>query len=202
MNIIINVPIILIITLYLFPKSNCQLIQFKMKLNKLDRYCLSEYFPDKTLVIYNITSTSKKTRIKLLYDEREKESKLTNDLLLPIITQEGGDYELCILNVDSGEMEVNFTLKYGVEAKDYSSVVRAKDLKPIDLALEKLSDRAKDVSRLISFSQSNEKNFEHILDNLSSKIMIFSLIVIFIMIFVGFLEFLYLKYFMKKRKII
>ena len=99
-------------------------------------------------------------------------------------------------------MEILFALKYGVGAKDYSSIARAKDLKPVDLALEKLSDRAKDMSHRISFSQSHENVFESFLDSISSKFMIFSSIVIVIMIFVGYMETLYLKNFMRRRKII
>ena len=203
MNIIIkNCNILLIISLYLITIIYCQRIRLTINLRKIDEYCLSEYFPDKTLVIYDVISSSNKTRINLKFEKELKQTFKTNELSLPIITEEGGDYELCILNVDSKDIEVFFQLKYGVEAKDYSSVARAKDLKPVDLALEKLSDRAKDVSRLITHSQSNEKNFEQILDKISSKIMFFSLIVIFIMISIGYIEFTFLKNFMRRRKII
>ena len=71
---------------------------------------------------------------------------------------------------------IYFILKYGVGAKDYSSLARTKDLKPVDLALEKLKDKVKDLSKRISFSQSKDNNFENIFDNISSKIMIFSFI--------------------------
>ena len=203
MNILIkNCNILLIISLYFITIIYCQSIKLRMNLRKIDEYCLSEYFPDKTLVIYDVNSSSNKTRINLKFEKELKQTFKTNDLSLPIITEEGGNYELCILNVDTKDIEVFFYLKYGVAAKDYSSVAKAKDLKPVDLALEKLSDRAKDVSRLITHSQSNEKNFEQILDKISSKIMIFSLIVIFIMIFIGYIEFAFLKNFMRRRKII
>ena len=104
--------------------------------------------------------------------------------------------------MDKAAHEIIFSLKYGVGAKDYSSIARAKDLKPVDLALEKLSDRAKDMSHRISFSQSHENIFENFLDSISSKIMTFSSIVIIIMILVGYMETQYLKNFMRRRKII
>ena len=180
----------------------CQKAEFKISLRSLDEYCLSEYFPDKTLVIYEINSETKKIRIQLKYENELKVTKTIEQILLPITTEKGGNYELCILNVDKNFANIKFSLKYGIGAKDYSSLARAKDLKPVDLALEKLNDRAKDLSRRISYSQSNEKNFENFLDDISSKIMVFSFGIISIMIIIGWIETLYLKNFMKKRKII
>ena len=109
---------------------------------------------------------------------------------------------MCITGLDKNISEIHFTLKYGIDAKDYSSLARSKDLKPIDLALEKLDDRAKDISKGISFSQFKDRNFEKILDKVSSKVIIFSIVIICCMLFVGYLEAIYLKNFMRRRKLI
>ena len=193
---------IFIIFLNLLKLNNCQKYEFKINLRRKEEYCLSEYFPVKTLVIFKIYSEFKKLRVQMKYENEIRVSKYTNEFLLPITTEEGGNYELCVMNMGNNVSIIYFTLKYGVGAKDYSSLARTKDLKPVDLALEKLNDRAKDLSKRISFSQSKDKNFENILDNISSKIMIFSFIIVWIMIFVGLLEIIYLKNFMRKRKII
>ena len=193
---------LLIINFNLLILIKSQKFEMRINLRRADEYCLSEYFPDKTFVIYNISSSSKKTKIQLKFEDEKRVAKSNKEILLPITTKEGGNYELCITNMDKNTSVVDFSLKYGVGAKDYSSLARSKDLKPIDLALEKLNDRAKELSRRISFSQSNEKIFEKILDKMSSKIFLFSLCVIIIMIVVGFVETLYLKNFMRKRKIV
>ena len=191
-----------IIILILFIFNNCQKYEFKLNLRKSEEYCLSEYFLAKTLVIYKIYSESKKLRIQLKYENEVRVTRITNNFLLPITTEEGGNYDFCIMNMANNISIIHFSLKYGVGAKDYSSLARTKDLKPVDLALEKLNDKAKDLSKRISFSQLKDKNFENILDKISHKVMIFSFIIILIMIFVGFLEIIYLKNFMRKRKII
>ena len=193
---------LLIINFYLIIFTICEKYDFKFKLRRLDENCFSEYFPDKTLVIYKITSTSEKTRFQLRFENEIKVSKLTKELLLPFTTFEGGDYEMCITGLDKNISEIHFTLKYGIDAKDYSSLARSKDLKPIDLALEKLDDRAKDISKGISFSQFKDRNFEKILDKVSSKVVIFSIVIICCMLFVGYLEAIYLKNFMRRRKLI
>ena len=195
-----NIIFILINVLILI---SCQETHFRFNLDPNIEECFSEYFPDKTLVIYEILSSEGKCRYALTNPKKViVEDKQSVDFSYPFTTYEGGVYEICITNIDTKSFEIDFSLKYGVGAKDYSSIARAKDLKPVDLALEKLSDRAKDMSHRISFSQSHENVFENFLDSISSKVMTFSSIVIVIMILVGYMETLYLKNFMRRRKII
>ena len=182
---------------------SCQQSIFRFNLEPNIEECFSEYFPDKTLVIFEVASDEGKCRYVLTNPKKVViEDKQSVDYTYPFTTYEGGVYEICITNLERKKLEILFALKYGVGAKDYSSIARAKDLKPVDLALEKLSDRAKDMSHRISFSQSHENVFESFLDSISSKVMIFSSIVIVIMILVGYMETLYLKNFMRRRKII
>ena len=183
--------------------SSCQESRFKFNLDANIEECFSEYFPDKTLVIFEILAPDGNNKYKLINPKKaiivEKQSA---DFNYPFTTYEGGIYEVCMTNLENRPVHVEFSVKYGVGAKDYSSIARAKDLKPVDLALEKLSDRAKDMSHRISFSQSHENIFEKFLDSISSKVMIFSSIIMCIMIIVGYMETLYLKNFMRRRKII
>ena len=140
-----------------------------------------------------------------LLDKKNELLEFKNDFLQMkslLLSQKRNPDDKIEKTLDKKNVEILFALKYGVGAKDYSSIARAKDLKPVDLALEKLSDRAKDMSHRISFSQSHEDMFEFFLDSISSKVMIFSSIVIVIMILVGYMETLYLKNFMRRRKII
>jgi len=203
MKIFINRFLLSIIIFFSFlSQINNQKIDFRFNLRKLDENCFSEYFPDKTLVIYNITSTSKKMKILFKFENDVRVGRKTDEFFLSIITEKGGNYEICITNLDKTIHTVNFSLKYGVGAKDYSSIPRAKDLKPVDLALEKLSDKAKDMSKQISFSQRNEKIFESFFEILSSKVVMFSFLIIICMILVGYYEIIYLKNFMRRRKII
>ena len=194
---------VLFILINLLIIISCQESRFHFNLEPNIEECFSEYFPDKTLVIYEIFSSEGKCKFVLTNPKKViVEDKESVDFSYPFTTYEGGVYEICLTNVDTKSLDIDFSLKYGVGAKDYSSIARAKDLKPVDLALEKLSDRAKDLSHRISFSQSHENIFENFLDSISSKVMTFSSIVIVIMIFVGYMETLYLKNFMRRRKII
>ncbi len=49
-------------------------------------------------------------------------------------TFNGGYYQACIQNENYNQnVDVNFDLKYGVAAKDYSAVAKVKDLKPVEI---------------------------------------------------------------------
>ena len=198
----INSKIFLILILKLLVITQCQNINFKHHLRRLDEYCLTEYFPDKTLIIYKIISDSSKIRCQLKLDEEVIESKVTGEFNYPFTSKEGGDYMICITNYDIKDAEVNLSIEYGVGARDYSSVAKTKDLKPIDLALQKLSDRAFEMSRLISYSRGHENIFENYLDELTSKLVINSSIVMICMIVVGYVETLFLRNFMRRRKLV
>ena len=165
---------------------SCQQSIFRFNLEPNIEECFSEYFPDKTLVIFEVASDEGKCRYVLTNPKKVViEDKQSVDYTYPFTTYEGGVYEICITNLERKKLEILFALKYGVGAKDYSSIARAKDM-----------------SHRISFSQSHENVFESFLDSISSKVMIFSSIVIVIMILVGYMETLYLKNFMRRRKII
>ncbi len=98
--------------------------------------CLHEYYSDKTLIIaeanFNVTEGGVRIRDP---DEKVLVSKVNvREHKEGFTTFNGGYYEFCIANKNREEIaEVNFSLKHGVAAKDYSTVAKAKDLKPMEL---------------------------------------------------------------------
>jgi len=98
--------------------------------------CLHEYFSDKTLIIaeanFNVTEGGFRIRDP---DEKELVAKMNiREHKEGFTTFNGGYYEFCMINKNREEIaEVYFSLKHGVAAKDYSTVAKAKDLKPMEL---------------------------------------------------------------------
>jgi hypothetical protein len=193
---------LIIIKLSLLIFSSSQEINFKFTLNRLEEYCLSESFQEKTFVIYNISSTSIETKYIYKFYNEVLINNIMQKFNFPFTTKKSGDYELCIMNYDHHLIEVNFSLKYGLAAKDYSSIAKKKDLKPTELIVEKMEDRARDIAKIISFEKNKSIGIEGILDELLNKIIIYSTSIVICMIFVGIMEIVYLKKFMKNRKII
>ena len=182
--------------------SSSKEINLKFSLERLEEYCLSEYLEEKTYVIHDISSNSTKTQYIHKYDNIYLIHRITKEFQFPYVTEKSGDYEICITNYDHILIEVNFSMKYGLDAKDYSEISKKKDLKPTELILEKMEDKARDLAKIIIFEKNKYMKIINIFDELYNKICIFSFCVVICMIFVGILEMIYLKKFMKKRKLI
>jgi hypothetical protein len=98
--------------------------------------CLDEYFSDKTLVIYDVVFNTTNASVKIT-DPEDKimmDKERLSEFKEAFTTFTGGYYEICIVNKDRENVsEVHFQMRHGVAAKDYSSVAKTKDLKPMEL---------------------------------------------------------------------
>lgn len=108
---------------------------FIFNLEKDEDLCLDEYFSDRTLIIYEINSNVENMGVKILdpNDTVINEEISVGSYKHAFTSFTGGYYQCCIINKSERIAEIYFTLKSGVDAKDYSSVAKTKDLKPIEL---------------------------------------------------------------------
>ena len=168
--------------------TSSQISNYIFRLEKGEKECLQDFFPSKTLVIYEITSNLSKI----------------NDYSFkyPFTTYQQGYYEICIYNYDIKPTYINYNLRYGVAAKDYSSIARTKDLKPIDVEIEKLVEKTSTLNNKSNFIREMEKLTQVMLDSVCNKLFYYGIVMIIIMIVIGILETFYLKQFLQKRKII
>jgi hypothetical protein len=112
-----------------------QLNNFSFTLDKSDRMCLHEYLSDKTLVIYEIYSDTVDIRYTITNPDGEVlfDKQNTKQFKESFTTYSGGYFEICLNNSSNESAKIDFDMKHGVAAKDYSSVVKSKDLKPMEL---------------------------------------------------------------------
>jgi hypothetical protein len=62
------------------------------------------------------------------------DKKETTSLKHAFTTFEGGQFSICVRNEKAEQSnKVDFTMKYGIAAKDYSEIAKKKDLKPVEL---------------------------------------------------------------------
>ena len=115
------------------------------KLNPNQNHCLYEFFANNVLVIIEASSNIKQNFS--IYDSNNIALFTDNDskyIKFSFTTIDPGFYSFCVVNnskVTREEKEKNsllistikLKLKYGIFAKDYSSVSTLKNLKPIEL---------------------------------------------------------------------
>ena len=197
---IITSLIIILITIF---ACSCQLSSFSMELNSYQERCLHEYYQSSTVIIYNLYARSKNVEMKIKSPEQKILFQSRNDsLVYSITTPTSGYYTVCTKSYQMEPVEVFVTVRSGVSARDFSSVAKTKDLEPIDIELEKLLSKEKTLNHFSSRVAEKQKEFNTIYDKISSKIILYSLLMIAGMIVIGVVETLYLKRFMEKRKII
>jgi hypothetical protein len=114
----------------------------------------------------------------------------------------GGNYQVCITNKVSNDVEFDFMIQTGIEAKDYSNIITKKHLKPIELQAQKVQDMVKQLRQELSYLVMNEENLKEQNQKIKSRVLIFGIISIVVMAASTYLQITYLKSFFRYKKII
>lgn len=166
--------------------------------------CFAESLNENTLISCEILSTNPMISVQLFDPNGKKLFSKSNETVckLSYSAHVGGTYQLCIEN--TSKQVINYILKIqtGAFAKDYSELANTKNLKPIEVILKKTEDIMKEIQETTSVYINKKESTIMELDSVSNKIMIFSIITIFIMMILGFIQANYLKRFFKSKKLI
>ncbi|CDW87120.1 erv25p [Stylonychia lemnae] len=114
----------------------------------------------------------------------------------------GGSHQLCITNKEARDIEFEFMIQTGVEAKDYSNIITKKHLKPIEVQAQKVQDMVKQLRQELSYLVMNEENLKEQNQKIKSRVLIFGIISILVMGISTYLQITYLKNFFRYKKII
>lgn len=183
-----NRSLIIITTILVLFNLSISASNFKFSIKPKDEFCLHEYFPDQTLITVHIFSDKASALSVYIQDSNKKKiaaKKNIHQFKDSFTTIEGGNYEICMLNISKEYNNIEFEMKHGIEAKDYSQIPKLQDLKPIELNLQKLEDYTQEIYHLIMFSDSREKTYGSLQESIIVGISWVSIIIIIIMLLVG-----------------
>jgi hypothetical protein len=109
--------------------------KFYRYLEKYEEDCITEYFSDLTLVVFEIKSESDQVKYSIYGpDGKMIQFKERVDLFKwGFTTNNGGHYKACVLNLSKKRTKVEYHFKFGIAAKDYSYLSKQKDLRPLDI---------------------------------------------------------------------
>ena len=189
--------------LFIIHISKCQYSSFGIDLDAYQERCINEYYKIQTVIIFQVSCKSKDilTQVKepngnIIYEN----TNLTS--VFPFTTKYNGYYNFCMKNNGKGNVDIDIIIKSGINANDYSSVAKSKDLEPIENALNKILKKEYRLNHFNKISQENQNIFSRIYKSISNRIILYSVLLIIGMILIGIIEALYLKKFMERRKII
>ena len=185
--------------------SNSQGMKFSFKVEPKKTRCIGEHLIKHSAAKFNINSDQVQIRVRVIdnkgnivYNKENKQIQKIN-----FNPHESGIFQICFDNFSKVIGNINFEYLYGVAAKDYSSLVTQDKIKPLELNVLKIYDSIDIIHQEFKTLMSSENDYyiSHT-ENISSSMILFTIVLLGVMSIVNITEFLYLKSFFNKRKII
>jgi len=125
-------------------------------------------------------------------------------------TEHPGEISICFLdNPKPGasvpaysKRQVTFALKTGVEAKDYTSIAKKDDLKPLELEMLKLEDVVEELNADFRYFKNREGDHRVTNESTNSRVLWLSLFSVTTLVALGVFQIYYLKRYFQQKKLI
>lgn len=109
-------------------------IKIEYEIKQYKTRCVGEYIIENTLALFIVKSSSDQLNVKLLDSDGNtvysKKGQL--ETKIAFTAKVSGNHQLCIDN-EGPLVKAQFSFKTGVAAKDYSSIAKQSNLKPMEL---------------------------------------------------------------------
>jgi hypothetical protein len=182
--------LLLLLSLLSLLSYSLSFADFKFNLQAKDKECFHDYYPDKTLIVVDVKSEQGEMSLFMRDPSNKKVFEKTSVINMKdsFTTYTGGNYEVCILNGNTFDIKIDFELKSGIAAKDYSVLPKAQDLKPIEQHLLKLEDSSNELKNYITYFNTHQKGYQSLQEGIVMNISYFSIVIIIIMVLFGLIE--------------
>jgi p24 family protein delta-1 len=115
--------------------------------------------------------------------------------------EETGSHHVCFSNMGHKPVRIEFTLKVGVAAKDYSEVARKEHLEPLQVELKRLEDAAKEIHTEQLYMRRREEEMRDTNESTSDRLKWFSTSTVLILSILGGWQILYLRSFFRSKNL-
>eukprot|EP00743_Colponemidia_sp_Colp-15_P001882 GILK01002051.1.p1 GENE.GILK01002051.1~~GILK01002051.1.p1 ORF type:complete len:217 (-),score=33.85 GILK01002051.1:75-686(-) len=182
------------------------ILSMTFQIDPLAMRCLGEEVSKNTLVVGEISSKPSVSNMvirvfdpagSLLYNKAN-----VNQGKFAFTGHESGQHQFCVDNVGNTAFTVHFDLKTGVEAKDYYSIAKKENLKPLEIELRKLEDIATMIHNGFLYLREREETMRNTNESTHTRVIFFSLFTIFVLLGLGVWQMYYLKSFFRTKKLI
>jgi hypothetical protein len=197
--------IIVSFILFCYLLSNSTGMKFSFKVEPKKTRCIGEHLIKHSSAKFNINSDQTQVRVRIIdhngnivYNKENKQTQKIN-----YNPHDSGIHQICIDNFSKIIANTSFEYLYGVAAKDYSSLVTQDKIKPFELNVLRIYDSINIMHQEFKTLMTSESNYyiSHT-ENISSSMIFFTIVVLGAISIVNITEFIYLKSYFKKRKII
>jgi hypothetical protein len=181
-------------------------IQFEIDIPKRKVYCFSENLGEAQLVkVETICSHSEYSLTIQAEDEKKVEKRQgpdegKNGNTISFTTFTAGKYKICIDNKIVETLTVDFTLKTGVEAKDYSNIANQTNMTSLELSLKEAEDLLDSIAKELALLVTTQENKINNTSDIGTKITMYGLITIVVLVGVAFFQTKFFTSYLKLKK--
>ena len=155
------------------------------------------------LIVYASSESNHERRFDKSKSTAVFQERLKPQVNAAFTTTIAGPHWVCIENPDGKDkIEVNFSVKFGAHAKDYSQIAKKDHLEKSDVKLAEILDILKAYHSNMVFMGEREERVQEAHDSTASRVISFSTVNLIIVVLAGGLQLFYFKRFFKSKKII
>ena len=114
-----------------------------------------------------------------------------------------GAHWVCITNMDGyKEMELQLSIKSGVQAKDYSQIAKKDHLEPAQLTMRKIEDILQEYRSNLFYQRRREERMRETIDSTADRALVFCILNVALITGVGIAQAYFFRRFFRSKKII
>lgn len=113
-----------------------------------------------------------------------------------------GEHKACFTNTGSVPKIVTFFLEMGETSKDYDSVAKKENLKPMEIELKRIEDMVQIIHEDMAHLKVREEEMRITNDATNARVMYLSVFSVLVLVSLGMLQMVYLKRFFVSKKMI
>jgi emp24/gp25L/p24 family/GOLD. len=198
--------IFLVLALLLVQSSLTFSLEFSFDIRRGREVCFAEFLAENVLVVGEVEPNANfeafEGHIKNERDETIVELANNTIYKFSFTAFNEGNYKFCFSNYGIGMTRVRLNLKIGVEAKDYSDAIQKESLNEVELTVKRIKEALKNIKLDAHSSAIYEDAISTSIDNISSQLILFSLLTIGTVCILAYVYISYMKRFFRTKKLI
>ena len=181
---------------------------FYVDLSANDRLCFSEELSQQTLMVGEVTLMGQNAPASLavqVLDTTNAElfhKEAVNHAKFSFTSLDAGVHQFCLSNSAAQAVELEFDIRIGIEAKDYSNIASTKDLKPTELAIQRMKDRTAQIHKEVQYLREREEEMRNTNVTIHNRVIGYSICTLLFLLVLALVQIVYLRRVFRAKKVI
>lgn len=181
---------------------------FFLDLGASDKLCFSEELSQTTLVVGEASLVGDRAPQSLKVTVLDSagvtvfEKDQTSYAKFSFTTLDSGVHQFCLSNFATQPVELDFDVTIGIEAKDYTNIASTKDLKPTELAIQRMKDRTAQIHKEVQYLREREEEMRNTNVTIHNRVIGYSICTLLFLLVLALVQIVYLRRVFRAKKVI